>query len=163
VKQPFEQVVATHGATVLRVCRGLLSVHDADDAWSATFLAALSAYPDLPSDANIEAWLVTIAHRKAIDVIRQAGRAALPVAQVPEVAATFGAPDGDDGDLWAAVRALPPRQRQVVAYRFLGGLAFAEIADITGGTVDAARRACADGLARLRRDYQANTPEGSES
>ena len=35
MKQPFEKVVAQHGDTVLRVCRVLLGVHDAEDAWSA--------------------------------------------------------------------------------------------------------------------------------
>jgi RNA polymerase sigma factor (sigma-70 family) len=73
-KQPFETVVTQHGATVLRVCRALLGVVDADDAWSETFLSALQAYPRLPEDANIEAWLVTIAHHKAIDAIRRSRR-----------------------------------------------------------------------------------------
>ena len=66
-KQPFEAVVEGHGPTVLRVCRAIVGPIDADDAWSDTFLAAMKAYPDLPADANIEAWLVTVAHRKAID------------------------------------------------------------------------------------------------
>ena len=69
-KHPFEKVVKEHGDTVLRVCRVLLADHDADDAWSETFLAAIRAYPGLPGTANVEAWLVTIAHRKAIDVTR---------------------------------------------------------------------------------------------
>ncbi len=85
-KQPFEAVVAEHGATVLRVCRAILGPADADDAWSETFLAALRAYPDLPSDANVEAWLVTIAHRKAIDVTRAAARRAVPVGDAPQTA-----------------------------------------------------------------------------
>jgi uncharacterized protein len=63
-----------HGATVLRVCRVLLAAPDADDAWSETFLSALRAYPDLPGSANVEAWLVTIAHRKAIDLLRARAR-----------------------------------------------------------------------------------------
>ncbi|MGH3381189.1 MAG: RNA polymerase sigma factor, partial [Actinoallomurus sp.] len=61
MKQSFEKVVAQHNVTVLRVCRALLDVHDADDAWSETFLSAMRAYPDLPETANVEAWLVTIA------------------------------------------------------------------------------------------------------
>ncbi|WP_432278903.1 RNA polymerase sigma factor, partial [Nocardia brasiliensis] len=65
---PFEEVVAEYGPMVLRVCRAVLGPTDAADAWSETFLSALRAYPDLDADANIEAWLVTIAHRRAIDV-----------------------------------------------------------------------------------------------
>ena len=45
---------------------------DADDAWSETFLSALRAYPTLRPGSNVEAWLVTIAHRKAIDQARKA-------------------------------------------------------------------------------------------
>ena len=74
-KKPFETVVAAHGGTVLRVCRAVLGLADADDAWSETFVAAMKAYPDLPRGANVEAWLVTIAHRKAIDVARRRGGA----------------------------------------------------------------------------------------
>ncbi|PZF79342.1 RNA polymerase sigma factor, partial [Jiangella anatolica] len=94
MKQPFEQVVAEHGETVFRVCRVLLGPHDADDAWSETFLAALRAYPDLPATANVEAWLVTIAHRKAIDVLRAARRNPLPVDEVPETVAAGGPAGG---------------------------------------------------------------------
>src|SRR5436305_13491353 len=83
-KQPFEKAVTEHGGTVLRVCRVLLGRHDADDAWSETFLAAMRAYPDLPETANVEAWLGTIAHRKAIDVLRARGRAPDPAGQPPE-------------------------------------------------------------------------------
>jgi len=121
VKLPFETIVAVHGATVLRVCRAVLGSADADDAWSETFLSALRAYPALPAGANVEAWLVTIAHRKAIDVTRATARRATPVAETPERphAAASGA-DGRDLDLIAAVAALPPRQREAVAYRALG-------------------------------------------
>jgi RNA polymerase sigma factor (sigma-70 family) len=151
-KRPFEAVVERHGATVLRVCRALLSPADADDAWSETFVSALKAYPDLPADANVEAWLVTIAHRKAVDVIRAAARRAVPVAEPPD---TADAPvRGLDGDLADAVAGLPAKQRQAVAYHYLAGLPYADVAAITGGSADAARRAAADGIAALRRAYQ---------
>ena len=52
--QPFEAVVAEHGAVVMRVCRALLGPVEADDAWSETFLAALRAYPGLPETARQE-------------------------------------------------------------------------------------------------------------
>ena len=151
-KRPFEVVVAEHGATVLRVCRAVLGPADAEDAWSETFLAALKAYPQLPADANVEAWLVTIAHRKAIDVTRAAARRAVPVAEVPERPSAARA-DGRDLDLAAAVAALPRRQREAVAYHYLAGLPYQGVAALTGGTADAARRSAADGIARLRQTY----------
>jgi len=155
-KQPFEQIVAAHGARVLRVCRALLGPGDADDAWSETFLSAMSAYPGLPADANVEAWLVTIAHRKAIDVTRAVARRAVPVAEVPDTV-TAPAVDGHgldlDAELLAALGCLTDRQRRAVAYHYLAGLPYADVAAILGGTPDAARRAAADGIAALRRAY----------
>lgn len=158
MKQPFEQVVAQHGATVLRVCRVVLGPHDADDAWSETFLAALRAYPDLPETANVEAWLVTIAHRKAIDVLRAARRRPLPVDELPEAPTGLGVPGSGDPDLWAAVGRLPPKQRQAIAYHYVAGLAYAEIAQLLGGTADAARRAAADGIKNLRKERHDRPP-----
>ncbi|MEV0336094.1 sigma-70 family RNA polymerase sigma factor [Nocardia sp. NPDC050717] len=160
MKPPFERIVEQHGPTVLRVCRVVLGAHDAEDAWSETFLAAMRAYPDLPADANVEAWLVTIAHRKAIDVVRAANRTALPVDELPESPTRLGIPGAGEPDLWAAVSALPPKQRQAIAYHFVAGLPYADIAGILGGTVDAARRAAADGLKKLRRTYPGAIMEG---
>src|SRR3984885_8950423 len=159
-KQPFEQAVTEHGGIVLRVCRVLLGRHDADDAWSETFLAAMRAYPDLPETTNVEAWLVTIAHRKAIDVLRAAKRNPLPVAEIPEAPTTLGIPGAGNLDLWAAVTALPGKQRQAIAYHYVAGLAYAEVAEILGGTAAAARRAAADGIKNLRKSYPgANTKD----
>jgi RNA polymerase sigma factor (sigma-70 family) len=163
MKQPFEKVVEQHGGTVLRVCRVILGVHDAEDAWSETFLAAMRAYPDLPGDANAEAWLVTIAHRKAIDVFRARKRQPAPVGEVPDTPSALGVPDAWDGDLWQAVSALPEKQRQAVAYHYVAGLAYAEIAELLGGSTDAARRAAADGIKNLRKSYPGATTEGALS
>jgi RNA polymerase sigma factor (sigma-70 family) len=161
-KEPFETVVAVHGATVLRVCRAVLGAVDADDAWSETFLSALKAYPDLPSDANVEAWLVTIAHRKAIDVTRGNVRRAVPTAELPETATGTGA-DSRDLDLVEALARLPVKQRQAVAYHYLAGLPYRDVAAILGGSADAARRAAADGIATLRRTYPGLTSTKEEA
>lgn len=150
--EPFERVVARYGGAVLRVCRATVGPDDAEDAWSETFLSALRSYPDLPGDANVEAWLVTIAHRRAVDLLRARGRRPLPVAEVPD--APVSTPP-HDGELWAAVAALPERQRQAVAYHYLAGLPYRDVAAVTGGTPEAARRAAADGMAALRRAYLA--------
>ena len=163
MKQPFEKAVQQHGGTVLRVCRVILGAHDAEDAWSETFLAAMRAYPDLPDDANAEAWLVRIAQRKAIDVLRARKRQPAPVGEIPDVPTSLGVPGAEDGDLWQAVAALPDKQRQAVAYHYVAGLAYAEIASILGGTTDAARRAAADGVKNLRKNYAGAATEGASS
>ncbi|WP_083956572.1 RNA polymerase sigma factor [Tersicoccus phoenicis] len=151
-RAPFERVVTEHGGTVLRVCRGVLGPHpDADDAWAETFLAALRAWPDLPADANVQAWLVTIAHRKAIDVLRARARHAVPVDRVPEGRSSLGDPDAAQPDLWAALARLPQKQRLCVVHHHLGGLPYRDVAALTGGTEASARRAAADGVATLRR------------
>ncbi len=151
--RPFEDVVADHGATVLRVCRAVVGPVDAEDAWSETFLSALRAYPDLPGDANVEAWLVTIAHRRALDVGRARSRTPTPTATMPDQPAPHGDPALRDPDLWAALGRLPTKQRQAVAYHHIAGLPFAQIAELLGNSPDAARRAAADGIKTLRKTY----------
>ena len=158
-KPPFEAVVRAHSQMVLRVCRAVVGADDAEDAWTETFLAALSAYPNLPPDANVEAWLVTIAHRKAIDLVRARGRRAVPVENVPDVPSSLGVVDLDHADLWGAVKTLPPKQRQAVAYHYVAGLPYAQVAAILGGTTEAARRAAADGITKLRALYCGSPPK----
>ncbi len=152
--QPFDEVVREHGTVVMRVCRALLGPTDAEDAWSETFLSALRAYPRLRPDSDVRAWLVTIAHRKAIDQLRGAGRRAIPAEGVGErVPATEPAQPPDD-DLWAALAALPFKQRGAVAYHHVAGLPYAEVGELLGSGEAAARRSAADGIKALRRAYR---------
>ncbi|MGI9157635.1 MAG: RNA polymerase sigma factor [Marmoricola sp.] len=150
---PFEQIVTRHGPTVLRVCRAVLGPVDADDAWAETFLAALKAYPQLDETANIEAWLVTVAHRKAIDVRRGERRRAVPTGELPDDPVHDPDPHQSD-QLYVALKRLPEKQRLAVAYHHLGGLSHREVAELVGGTDAAARRASADGIKNLRDDLE---------
>jgi RNA polymerase sigma factor (sigma-70 family) len=149
--KPFEEIVAEHGPTVLRVCRAVLGPVDAEDAWSETFLAALSAYPRLRPNSNVEAWLVTIAHRKALDLIRAASRRPIPTEEMPERRAKASKPEGWESGLWGALEALPLKQRETIAYHYLAGMPYLQVARIVGGSEDAARRAAADGINALRK------------
>lgn len=163
MKLPFEQIVRVHGETVLRVCRAVLGPVDADDAWSETFLAALTAYPALAADANVEAWLVTIAHRKAIDVTRVRSRQAVPGAELPDWHSSIGIPGSWNDELWSALAALPEKQRQALAYHYVAGLPYKNVAGILGGSADAARRAAADGMASVRRTYAESSQAKEEN
>lgn len=157
--RPFEEIVAAHGTVVMRVCRALLGPTDAEDAWAETFLSALRAYPTLRPDSNVRGWLVTIAHRKAIDQIRASARSPRPTDPLPDAAATEGNPgDVRDTELWAALAALPPKQRSAVVYHHVAGLPYAEVGALLETSEAAARRSAADGIARLRQHYQEDTP-----
>jgi RNA polymerase sigma factor (sigma-70 family) len=152
---PFQTLLDRYAADVLAVLRGAVGRTDADDAFQETFLAALRAYPELKDDRNLRGWLLTIAHRKAIDHHRARGRRPLPVAEVETVVeerqSPFDGPRLDDG-LWDAVAALPPKQRAAVTLRFAGDLPHGEIAAALGCSPEAARRSLHEGLSKLRKE-----------
>lgn len=166
MKYPFERVVLDFGDTVLRVCRAVLGPSmDADDAWSETFLSALKAWPKLDEDTNVEAWLVTVAHRKAVDITRQHARRARAQPSVApedfenlENGASGASPLLADAhlaamEIWTSVANLPEKQRLAIAYHYLGGLSHVETAKLINSNADAVRRAAADGINTLRKAY----------
>jgi RNA polymerase sigma factor (sigma-70 family) len=156
-RPPFEEIVAEHGSVVMRVCRALLGPADAADAWSETFLSALQAYPRLAANSNVRGWLVTIAHRKAIDHLRGAARRAEPKREVADPAVPEPA-SADDDELRTALDDLPPKQRGAVIYRYLAGLSYSEVGELLGSNATAARRSVADGIANLRKRLSKGTP-----
>jgi RNA polymerase sigma factor (sigma-70 family) len=147
---PFQTLIDEHAATVMATLRGAVGREGAEDAFQETFLAALRAYPGLKDARNLRGWLVTIAHRKAIDHHRARGRAPLPVESVREEA-VFD-PEPGDGALWDAVAALPPKQRAAVTLRYTSDLPHEEIAAALGCSPEAARRSLHEGLKRLRKE-----------
>ncbi len=157
---PFQRFLDSHSEDVLRFLVASVGRHDADDAFQETFLSALRAYPCLRADSNLRGWVLTIAHRKAIDVHRARGRNPVAVAEIHEgarrpPARTDADSAGDDSgraDPWEHVRTLPTRQREVLTLRYGADLSHAEIATALGCTEEAARRAAADGLKNLRKE-----------
>jgi DNA-directed RNA polymerase specialized sigma24 family protein len=153
---PFQRFLDGHREEVLRYLVAAVGRHDADDAFQETFLSALRAYPRLRPDSNLKAWVLTIAHRKAMDVHRARTRHPVPVAEIHDGAGASAAPPPPDpgpGDHWQRVRALPDRQREVLTLRYAADLTHAEIAAALDCSEEAARRAAADGLKTLRKEF----------
>jgi DNA-directed RNA polymerase specialized sigma24 family protein len=148
---PFQTLLDAHGRDVHRFLIASVGRHDADDCYQDTCLAALRAYPRLREAANLRGWLFTIAHRKAIDHVRRRRRAPAPVGDPPDTQPTPG-PEPPDGTLWAAVRALPSKQRTAVALRYTLDAEYALIAAAMEISEDAARRNVHEGLKRLRKE-----------
>lgn len=146
---PFQALIDEHAGDVMAVLRGAVGREGAEDCFQETFLSALRAYPRLKDAGNLRGWLITIAHRKAVDHHRANGRRPVPVAEVAEVAEV--APEPSEG-VWALVGALPPKQRAAVTLRYASDLPHAEIAAALGCSPEAARRSLHEGIKRLRRE-----------
>ena len=149
---PFQALLDAHRAELYRFLAASVGPTEADDCFQETAIAALRAYPRLDHDRNLRAWLLRIAHRKAIDAHRARGRRAIPVDELPE-AAGAPAPDGEP-ELWAALRGLPPKQRAGVFCRSVLGMPYGELAELLDSSEDAARRSVHEGLKRLRQEWR---------
>jgi RNA polymerase sigma factor (sigma-70 family) len=145
---PFQVFLDTHRADVYRFLVASVGPEEADDCFQETFLAALRAYPRLEENSNLRGWILTIAHRKAIDAHRSRQRRPLPVETVPEPRSEPPAPR--EASLWQAVRELPGKQRAAVVHRFVNDLAYVEIGRVIGSSEEAARRNVHEGLKKLR-------------
>lgn len=151
VLPPFQILLDEHAADVMAVLRGAVGRTDAEDCFQETFLAALRAYPKLHDAGNLRGWLLTIAHRKAIDHHRAKGKQPVPVAAV-EPGATEATDLLPDDGLWKLVGDLPPKQRAAVALRYACDLPHAEIGAALGCSPEAARRSLHEGIKRLRKE-----------
>ncbi|MDQ6816971.1 MAG: RNA polymerase sigma factor, partial [Actinomycetota bacterium] len=107
---PFQQLLDAHGRDVHRFLIATVGRGEADDCYQETWLSALRAYPRLRDPANLRGWIFTIAHRKAIDLMRSRRRVAVPSAELPDQRASEDR-EAPDHDLWASVRELPAKQR----------------------------------------------------
>ena len=150
--RPFQRFLDAHRNDVWRYLVAAVGRHDADDCFQETFMAAMHAYPDLRPGSNDRAWVLTIAHRKAIDHFRARARRALPAGDELPDAGGLDPPLLDEGGLWARVGALPPKQRGAVLLRYVGDLTHAEVAAALDCSEEAARRSAHEGLKRLRED-----------
>lgn len=150
---PFQWFLDQHRDDVYRFLVAAVGAQEADDCFQETFLSAMRAYPRLRPDSNVRAWVLTIAHRKALDSHRARGRRPLPVADPPERAAGNGAVE-PDAALWAQVRKLPGKQRAAIALRFAGDLPHDQIGRVLGCSEEAARRNVHEGLKKLRTTWQ---------
>jgi RNA polymerase sigma factor (sigma-70 family) len=149
---PFQRFLEAERDCVWRFLVASVGRADADDCFQETFLAALDAYPRLRDASNLRGWVLTIAHRKAMDLHRARGRRAAVARRLDTLerdshATTQAADDG----LWTAVGELPDRQRSAVVLRFVADLPHRDIAAAIGCSEDAARRSLHEGLSKLRK------------
>jgi RNA polymerase sigma factor (sigma-70 family) len=149
---PFQTLLDDHADSVLRYLRAAVGPNEAEDCFQETFLSAMRAYPKLRDASNLGGWLITIAHRKALDAHRARGRRPVPVEQLPEAADPERERHSEPA-LWRAVRRLPSKQRSAVFLRFAADLDYAQIGQASGCSDVAARQNVRAGLATIRKGW----------
>jgi RNA polymerase sigma factor (sigma-70 family) len=150
---PFQRFLDAHREDVWRFLVASVGRDAADDCFQETFIAAMRAYPRTRIE-NPRAWVLTIAHRKALDHHRARARRPVPVGAVPDAPAPRE-PDAQGDGVWERVSELPPKQRAALLLRFAGDLSHREVAAALGCSEEAARRSAHEGLKRLREELAA--------
>jgi RNA polymerase sigma factor (sigma-70 family) len=126
---------------VYRYLRGMLGNHaDADDAAQDVWLQVMRSIHQLEHREAFAGWLFRIAHRKALDVLRKRTRERSRMqswdaseTQGPQpIAEAWMDIDALERTFFLALERLPVRQKQVFLLRYFEGLAYEEIAQITG-------------------------------
>jgi RNA polymerase sigma-70 factor, ECF subfamily len=129
----------------------------AEDAVQEGFLAAWrSADRFMPERGKASTWVLTLVHRRAVDLVRREERRradALGGETEPSPA------DSAEDDAWlrferervqAALRQLPDQQREALELAYYGGFSQSELAERLGQPVGTIKSRMFAGLSRLR-------------
>src|SRR3954468_24824550 len=129
----------------------------AEDAVQEGFLAAWR-YADrfIPERGKASTWLLTLVHRRAVDLVRREDRPrAEPLSENVEPETSGSAED----DAWlrferervqSALKQLPDQQREALELAYYGGFSQTELAERLGQPVGTIKSRMFTGLARLR-------------
>jgi RNA polymerase sigma factor (sigma-70 family) len=150
---PFQTFLDDQRDTVFRFLVATVGPDEAEDCFQDTFISALRAYPRLKPNSNLRAWVLTIAHRKALDLFRARKRRPLPVEELPEQPVSEASLNGRS-EVWSAARELPAKQREALLYRFAADLPYSDVAEALGCTEEAARQRVSEAVRNLRKVMQ---------
>lgn len=162
-QQPFETVLEAHHAEIYRYLRRVTArTSDADDLSQETFLRAWRAYRALAADANVRAWLFTIATNLARNHFRAERRRRNAHAAVRAVRVeTDGAqPDGEAVfnetrvRLEQVVATLPVKQRMAFVLRKIHDLDYEAVAQSLNCSAESARAHVFHALRKIRRELE---------
>jgi RNA polymerase sigma factor (sigma-70 family) len=129
----------------------------AEDAVQEGFLTAWrNADRFMPERAKASTWLLTLVHRRAVDLVRREDRRRAD--SLPEDAEAASSRSAED-DAWlrfereriqSALRQLPDQQREALELAYYGGFSQSELAERLGQPVGTIKSRMFSGLSRLR-------------
>ena len=143
----------------------------AEDAVQEAFLAAWrSARHYDPGRGSVKTWLLTIVHRRAVDIVRRRRRPTESLTEetqarelVAEDVWTEVTRDLDSATVTQALHDLPAAQRAAIELVYFGGLTHVELSVATGAPLGTAKSRVRAGLESLRRTLIACGSHGSSA
>jgi RNA polymerase sigma factor (sigma-70 family) len=151
----FETLLARHGPMVWGVCRGLLDdVHEAEDAFAASFLVLVRRAGAIGQRERLASWLYGVAHRVArrarTNALRRQSRQREDVDMLPARPADDPATRERARLIHEELNRLPERYRLPLVLAYLEGQTQEEVARTLGWTPGAVRGRLERGRERLR-------------
>jgi RNA polymerase sigma factor (sigma-70 family) len=149
----FDGCYAELGPILRRYLRGRVPDPDIDDVVQVVFVEMWRFRSRFDPSRSLEAWVLTIARRRAIDHLRARRRDTVPL----EDALSMAGPDGRDiasrveqrQDLQVALARLPDLQREAIEMAYYADLTQREIADRLDVPLGTIKARTARGLRRL--------------
>jgi RNA polymerase sigma-70 factor (ECF subfamily) len=109
-----------------------------------------------PAKGSAATWILTIAHRRAVDRVRSAAaaaereqRIAMPVIDADDVAATVEA-SLEQERVRRCLEGLTELQRESITLAYYGGYSYREVSELLKSTLGTIKTRIRDGLIRLR-------------
>jgi len=143
----------------------------AEDAVQEGFLAAWrSAGAFRAERAKASTWIVTLVHRRAVDIVRREERRRAEPLEAENRAEPVDPTGSAENAAWlgferdrvqAALRALPDTQREAIELAYYGGYSQSELAERLGVPLGTIKSRMFAGLARLRELLDEAGSEGS--
>lgn len=173
----FAEIVTLHQEAVYRyLLRFTRNSQDAQDLFQDAFLRAHRAYPALPAEANVHAWLMRIAVNLTKNYARDRQRHRRVMVASDKIEALSNQLESETAldtegvmisretahTLFTAIDALPFRQRAALVQRQFEGLDYPTIAVNLGCSQDSARAHVYQALRKLRLALEGGTRNENE-
>jgi RNA polymerase sigma factor (sigma-70 family) len=151
--EAIEECYAALGPMVLGYLRRFVARDEAEDVLQRVFYEVWRNHERYDPGRSLEAWVLGIARKRAIDQLRRRHANVVPIDELRDIA-------GDDGrelaeryvrasEVRGALGRLPVEQREVLTLAYFGGLTQTEIADRLGVPLGTVKARAFRGLRRL--------------
>ena len=149
----INEVYAALGPMVLGYLRRFVARDEAEDVLQRVFYEVWRNRDRYDPTRSLEAWVLGIARKRAIDLLRRRHANVVPIEELRDIA-------GDDGrelaeryarasEVRGALERLPREQREVLALAYFGDLTQTEIAERLGVPLGTVKARTFRGLRRL--------------